>query len=393
MSVFRKSGRKIYSYDFQYNGRRFSGTTGTTNKRDALEFEKQRRREAAANLIDTRKPLTFHVAALRYWNEVGKHHSNADDTFKYLGWLERNIGKSTNLNSITESTVADLVARRRGEMITLWKTIRKQKNGVVTKKRVKVGEKPISPTTVNRSVLEPLRAILRRASRVWECPVNKIDWANHFLKEPKERIREASASEEETLFNAIRSDYAPVVAFALLTGRRMAEIVNLAWPRVDLFNRTYTVTGKGNKTTTFPLSDVAFALLWDLRGHHPERVFTYVCKHPGLKPENHNQPRKVRGQRYPITKSGLKTMFRRLRSETGIPDLRFHDLRHTFATRLLRSSGNLRLVQLALDHEDIATTSRYAHVNSEDLRAAMNESQDQTSDQSIRLPRLSHQNI
>jgi integrase len=52
-------------------------------------------------------------------------------------------------------------------------------------------------------------------------------------------------------------------------------------------------------------------------------------------------------------------------------DLRFHDLRHTTATRLLRGTGNLKLVQRALNHRDIATTSRYAHVLDTEVAEAL----------------------
>ena len=51
--------------------------------------------------------------------------------------------------------------------------------------------------------------------------------------------------------------------------------------------------------------------------------------------------------------------------------LRFHDLRHDFATKLLRETGNLKLVQKALNHRNVATTTRYAHVLDSDLAEAL----------------------
>ena len=51
--------------------------------------------------------------------------------------------------------------------------------------------------------------------------------------------------------------------------------------------------------------------------------------------------------------------------------MRFHDLRHDFATKLLRHSGNLRLVQKALGHASIKTTERYAHVLDSEVAEAM----------------------
>ena len=61
--------------------------------------------------------------------------------------------------------------------------------------------------------------------------------------------------------------------------------------------------------------------------------------------------------------------------EAKIKNLRWHDLRHTFASRLMASSKNMAIVKEACGHGSIATTTRYAHVNSEQLRDAMEKSQ------------------
>ena len=53
-------------------------------------------------------------------------------------------------------------------------------------------------------------------------------------------------------------------------------------------------------------------------------------------------------------------------------DYRFHDNRHTAATRFLRATGNLKLCQMFLRHENIATTMKYAHATNDDLRKALN---------------------
>jgi integrase len=80
---------------------------------------------------------------------------------------------------------------------------------------------------------------------------------------------------------------------------------------------------------------------------------------------------RVRGQRYPITKSGLNDRWLRTRAAAGLVDFRFHDFRHDFATKVLRETGNLKLVQKALNHADIKTTARYAHVIGEDIAVAL----------------------
>lgn len=58
-------------------------------------------------------------------------------------------------------------------------------------------------------------------------------------------------------------------------------------------------------------------------------------------------------------------------SKAGVIDYRFHDNRHTAVTRLLRATGNLRLVQRLLGHSNIETTTKYAHVTDGDLAAGM----------------------
>lgn len=62
---------------------------------------------------------------------------------------------------------------------------------------------------------------------------------------------------------------------------------------------------------------------------------------------------------------------RRAVSKAGVENFHVHDLRHTAATRLLRTTGNLVMSQKLLGHSQITTTTRYAHVTKDDLRQAM----------------------
>ena len=64
-------------------------------------------------------------------------------------------------------------------------------------------------------------------------------------------------------------------------------------------------------------------------------------------------------------------VWRRALQAAGISDFRFHDLRRTAATRMLQATGNLKLVQQYLSHADIASTARYAHATTADVREAM----------------------
>ncbi len=147
-----------------------------------------------------------------------------------------------------------------------------------------------------------------------------------------------------------------------MTGLRRAETL-IRWPDVNWSAKTITTPGKGGRLVSTPITAEVAALLEPLRGHHDEFVFTYVARR--------TRGGQVKGHRYPITYEGGKTEWQRLVKRAGVQDLRFHDLRHTTATRLLRETGNLKLVQQALNHRDIKTTTRYAHVLNSEVADAL----------------------
>ena len=361
MSVYRRPGQKDYSYDFRHRGNRFSGSTGATSRREAEKVEERLKAAARATTAERNAPLSFAAASTLYWQEIGQYASTAGETERHLAWLQKHIGKATPIAAIDDRLLARIIAIRRGERVPQQGRKQGRKPGSKHGKQ----DRLVSNATVNRTVLEPLRAILLRAAQVWDQQTGKINWKAHRLAVKPERVREATPAEEAGLKTAIRDDYVPALAFALLTGCRRAEIVGLAWTDVDFFNRRFTVTGKGDRSRSIPMTGEVYDLLWSLKDHHPVAVFTYVCRRPG------SGRGQVKGQRYPITIAGFKTAWRRGRARAGIADFRFHDTRHTAGTRLLRHTGNLRLAQKLLGHADIATTTRYAHAAEADLRAGL----------------------
>lgn len=343
MSVSKPKGRKTYVYDFQRGGNRYTGNTGQTSKREAERYE-------AAVIADTEKALrsakragklalTWGEASDRYWNEVGQHYAKPGDRMcKWsLRWLDAMIGRDTPVEKINNGKVAELVAKRRGD--------------------------GVAPATVNRSVTEPLRKVLYRARDAWEEPIARIKWGKHLLDEPQERVRELTEEEESRLFEAMREDYQPLMRFALASGVRMSGCLKLTWQDIDWGNRLVRVKGKGKRDYTIPLSTTMREALWPLQGQHPEQVFCYVVQR--------DRDGRKKGEWRPITLQGLMTEWRRTIERAGVPDYRWHDHRHTRATRLLRATGNLKMVQRMLGHTQIATTTRYAHVSDDDLRSAL----------------------
>jgi len=354
MSVYRPKGSPYYHFDFQWRGHRFHGSTKRTARREAEavereEIERAKRVVAATQAASTSLQLD-HVAG-RYWFEVGQHHAGADNTERDLARLVDYFSPDKLLSEITDDDVARLVAWRRGHRIIRSK-----------------GRKPedcplISNATVNRSTTEVLKKLFTRAKTAWGVRFDREPrWRTHKLAEPEERVRELVGDEGDRLDAATRDDYAPFFGFAKASGARLRECL-LKWSEVDWEARQIRKKGKGGKQIAIPITPAIRDILWPLRGDHPEYVFTYVAVRTR---DGH-----VRGKRYPLTYSGVKITWRRLRNRAKVAGFRFHDLRHDLGTKLLRQTGNLKLVQKALNHRNIKTTVRYAHVLDDEVAHAL----------------------
>lgn len=377
MSVYKSRNSPYYHYDFKIKRRRFHGSTRRKNRRDAERVEADRRRQAEAELQAEEAagsaPTTINIAVGRYWIDVGQHAATAPQIWTMIARLVDWLGPAKPVTEITTADVAGLVARRRGEGVVIRRKARPAKKGPAKKgpgrkqqgRKATETRRPVANATVNRTVVEPLRRVLLRERDVYGQRIVMPEWSKVLLAEPVERVREASSEEEEALFGAIRDDYAPALAFALVTGCRLAEIVGLTWAKVKWREGVLEVTGKGARTRPIPITREIRALLWPLQGHHETAVFTYVARRADRKRGI------ARGQRVPITYHGLKTRWRRDRAKSNVADFHFHDTRHTAGTRVLRETGNLKLAQQLLGHASIGTTTKYAHAMIDDLRAGM----------------------
>src|SRR5262249_12746824 len=337
-----------WHFDFYWRGHRFHGTTKATNKREAEKVEaaeRERARGLVAQIEQAKTSLRLHDIASRYWTEHAQHLAFAPNTWTLLGMLIKYFNKDKLITEITDNDVACMVAWRRGQ----------RKPGE--------GSRLISPHTVNHTTTT-LRKLFTRA-KLWGVRFqHEPKWTKHLLSVPAERVRELSDDETDRLDAVMRDAYRPFFDFASASGLRLRECVTLRWSEVDWSARQIRKYGKGGKLVTVPITSEITDILRPLRDHHPEFVFTYVC-------ERGEHGRTVKGERYPFTYRGVQSYWRRLRKQSGVVGFRLHDFRHDMATKLLRATGNLRLVQKALGHASIKTTTRYAHVLDSEVAEAM----------------------
>jgi len=358
MSVYKPKNSPFYHYDFEWRGHRFFGSTKQTNRREAEAIERAERERAKQRSAQSKAASTslqLDDVAGRYWTEKGQHHAGADNTWRDVARLVDYFGATKLLTEINDDGVARLVAWRRGHR-------------VIRSKKSKPTDCPlISNATVNRSTIEPLKKLFTRAKTAWGVKFDhEPNWRAHVLPEPQERVRELVGDEGERLETATRADYEPFFTFARASGLRLRECL-LRWPEVNWSTQRIQKLGKGGKLVTVPITATIRSILWPLQGHDAEHVFTYIAMR--------TRGGRVKGHRYPLTYSGVKIAWRRLRKRAGVTGFRFHDFRHDLATKLLRKTGNLKLVQRALNHADLKTTLRYAHVQDEEVAAALEQEQ------------------
>lgn len=210
----------------------------------------------------------------------------------------------------------------------------------------------VTGATINRQ-MTIMKRVYNIAIREWEWldenPVNRVSSE----RENNARDRWLTFEEEDRLFAACPHWLREIILFALNTGRRLGEILALTRKGVDLERMTVTVfKSKNGERRTIPINRSVLELLESRARVRPiktEIVF-YTTSHRPYHPCN------------------FRRGFNRAVKKAALENFRFHDLRHTFATRLVQAGVDLYKVGKLLGHKDIRMTQRYSHHSPESVR-------------------------
>ena len=219
-------------------------------------------------------------------------------------------------------------------------------------------EEGAEPATINRE-LGCLRHMFNMAiawGKAQNYPFgfgkNKVK----FLKEPKGKDRILSGEEETRLLEAVRlttksQHLEPIIITALNTGMRKGEILSLKWSNVDFKTGHILVEGtKNGEIRRVPMNQKLTGMLENgKKASSGEYVFS----------DN--------GKPYGDVKTGWWSALKRAKIE----GLRFHDLRHTFGSRLGMAGVDIRTIQELMGHKDIKMTMRYSHPTPEHKKNAV----------------------
>jgi len=210
-----------------------------------------------------------------------------------------------------------------------------------------------SKSSVNRylQLMGKMLNLAKEEHYLEENPVRKI---KAFSEKGNLKERILSEQEEEKLMQNCSSNLKPIIVVALNTGMRRAEILNLQWNQIDFKARSIRIEKtKNGRIRHIPINDDLFKQILKLRNENGQSPYVF------LNPET----------KRPFL--DMKTPFKRACRISGIEGLRFHDLRHTFATRLVEKGIHIRNIRDLLGHSSVIITERYAHSSVEGMRKAV----------------------
>lgn len=306
------------------------------------------RAEAEAWVIEQEAPLKERISAARALEHQNRIAAECAPPYRVFGDLMRrylnevtphkrsDTEEATRLHGLLKHSLADCpLAGLTTARVAQWRDERLTQ---------------VSGSTVNRDI-NLLGHVVEIARREWEYDV-EFNPFRRVRRPPHGHARERrlSPAEEKALLEACaetKNPYVqPIIILALETAMRRSELVGLEWERVHWsvpsiqLTRTKTGLPRG-----IALSRRAVATLLALRPDEETGLELTGSVFPGL------------------TTNALKLAFRRAVERAGIPNFRFHDLRHEATSRLFEKQLPLMDVASITGHADIRMLRRYTHLH------------------------------
>ena len=318
---------------FSIQGKQIRRSTGTSDRKLADKVFKKVMGEIAEGDWFERLPgeeKTLSELFGKYLEEHSKPNKSGKSYVRDKAIAERMVKKFGDV------TVAEVSA----EAIFDYKRKRREEN--------------VAPATLNKE-LSFLRHALELAV-VWEWLV-----INPAVRIPREKVKNRmerwlTEEEEEKLLNACPEWLRDMVIFSLNTGFRQNEMLSLTWSQVDLSRKTILFWDQKNGgRDTVPINPAAEEILkkhWKVRSLSSDHVF-------------------LTSNGTPFIARNLIRSFSIALEKAGIEKFRWHDLRHTFATRLIHEGVDLYKVQRLGRWRSVSMVMRYAHHSVESLRTGM----------------------
>lgn len=317
--LYQRTEGGIWWVDISIEGQpRIRRSTKTKNRKAAREFHDRLKADLWRQVKLKEKPDYLWDDGAMKWIEENHHLESFENRIIQLRKLDPHLA-GIKLKDIDRDLVDEVVAQL-----------------------------DVSDSTRNRYT-SLIRRILNCAYREWQ-------WIDHvpalrIRKEPEPDDTFLRKEHEQRLVNACPKHIKPVVQFALATGLRKSNILKLKWEQIDLERRVaWKSIGQmkaRKKALGIPLNDAAIEVLKGQEGLHEERVFIYKGK-PFDSISNATWKATVEKAQLPYY-------------------LKFHGLRHTWASWHVISGTDTRSLQEMGDWSSMKVVERYTHLNPQHL--------------------------
>jgi integrase len=365
MTLIRRNNSKNWYYQFQIQGKKFFGSTGTPNKTKAAQVEREMRNRAhAERYLGEAEVITLEDALTQYLSSrVGTpYHSGLQQLARKMSGYKLHpkskakilcygLDVKQELHTFTTRDVELLVAKRKAEgdkPATI-----KHEIGLL---RATINEMAKLGFKVTREIVFP---VLRTPYRLRYLDSNE---ESALLRElDPERLRDGLKPLETRTPEMTRNvqDNYDLTVFLLDTGCRYSEVANIPWSAINL--DACTISLYRSKVRNEDVLHMTSRLETILHRRWEER-------RPGQRYVFEDRTGSERGY---STKSIKKAIERARLNDPAVVKERggrvtLHTLRHTFASKLVRAGVSLYEVSVLLGHSDPKMTQRYAHLSPND---------------------------
>jgi integrase len=321
---------KFYHYDFMIDGKRYKGSTRTVDKKLAEHIADT----IKADILRKKHDLPTNIS----YNFIDAYNSYIEN--KGLKIRERTASKhflpvfqNMTLGKITFDTVENYQLKRKLEITSLEKNAGKR-------------EAEINFRSVNYeiSILRNFFNFCIKKGYIDKNPCSGIKKLNELS-----RLKTLSDADIEKLINGATNKLTrDLITFLIYTGCRKGEALNLKWDDVDLKNDVMAIKATKTKYDRYiPISKPLKELLGGIEKHQD---CLYVFNRNGAK------------------LTDFKHSFHTACRKAGLKDLRIHDLRHVFASKMVMSDTSLYKTGILLGHRTPNMTQRYAHLKPTELK-------------------------
>lgn len=317
------------------SGQRVFRSTGTSSRALATEWASKLHAEIYRTSRLGEKPRRKWTEAVTRWLADKQHKRSLAKDLHNLRWLDPHL-RGAMLDEITADLLKDLAALRMSEP-------RDKREGAKSEEKT------------SRSTAEKMLALVRSILRAaygwgWIDRVPEVKLVEN--GKPKEDYRWLTQAEATKLHDELAEHLRPPFLFSLATGWREQNVLRLEWSRVDMARKVAWVTGsaaKGKRAIGAPLNKQALDVLRAQAGKHSRWVFPNEEGKPYARGNNHG--------------------FKAAQKRAGIAPLRWHDLRHTWASWHVMSGTSLRALMELGGWRSYQSVLRYAHLSPDHLAA------------------------